>query len=75
MPSLVLVDDDGRELFRGAVSQENVEIIAGFVARHMETFRGIAAFKQALNQLVDAGELRARPPAPRPRPRRRRAGR
>jgi len=72
MPALLLVDDDGRELFRGAVSSQNVEILAGFVARHMETFRGIAAFKRALDQLVAAGG----PPAvPAARPRRRRVGR
>jgi hypothetical protein len=73
MPFLVLVDDDGRQLFRGAVSKENVEILARFVGRHMETFRGIAACKRILDQLVDAGEL-VPAPAPRPRPRRRRAG-
>ncbi len=71
MPSLVLEDDDGRELFRGAVSKENVEILARFVARHMDTFRGIAAFKRAIDEVVRAGEM-VMVPAPRRNPPRRR---
>ena len=67
MPQLLLVDDDGRELFRGAVSRENVEILAKFLRRHLDTLRGIALIKRAFDRLTPA--LAA--PAPPPRRRRR----
>ena len=74
MPQLILVDDDGRELFRGDVSVRNVEILARFVHRHMATFKGIAAIKRAIDEIGRAGEfvtLPSAPPAPRTRSRRR----
>lgn len=71
MPYLIIEDDNRRELFRGALSAENLEIVAGFVGRHLETFRGIAAFKQALDRML-AEHVAAVGPEPAPRPRRRR---
>lgn len=54
MPRLVLLEDDGSELFSGAVSRENVEILGRFIKRNLPAFRAAAAYKRALDA---AGEL------------------
>lgn len=54
MPRLVLVDDDGREMFSGQVSRANVERTAAFLRKNMATIQMIARAKQAVTTVVDA---------------------
>jgi hypothetical protein len=72
MPAVLIVDDDGREIFRGALSAENLDVVGAFFARHIDTFRGLAAFKRALDQAMAAHVAAVGPEPPAPRPRRRR---
>jgi hypothetical protein len=72
VPRLVLVDDNGREMFSGQVSQANVARTAAFLRRHMKTFQAIAAAKNAMTAVVEGveqltGALALAPPAPRGR--------
>jgi len=66
MPRLILQDDDGRELFAGQVSQQNVEIVAGFLRRNMATLQSLAAFKKTLEGFGEIfGPLLGDAPPPR----------
>lgn len=55
MPHLLLVDDDGRELMRSAVSADNVAIVGGFLRRNAAAFHGLAVFTRSVRQLLDQG--------------------
>lgn len=56
MPRLVLLDDDGRELFSGQVSRRNVTIVAGFLRENLHVLRSIVAVKQAMISALDLEE-------------------
>lgn len=71
MPRLVLYEDDGRVLFQGNVSRANVEIVARFLRRNMNTLRVIAGVKRGLEAAVL--NLLSPTAAPAPPRRRRRA--
>lgn len=53
MPRLLLLDDDGSQLFAGDVSRANVEIVARLLRRHMTTLRAAADVKRGVGDLVD----------------------
>lgn len=55
MPRLVLFDDNGRELFAGDISRQNVFLVARFIRKHMPTFRALAAMKQAWVNVTGKG--------------------
>lgn len=54
MPRLVLLEDDGRELFSGKISRQNVEMLGAFIRRNMPALRAAASYKRAIDA---AGEL------------------
>ncbi len=72
MPRLVLFEDDGREIFAGDVSDENVALVGRFLRRNAGAFRAAAAFKQALEAAGDL--LGLRPARSKPRALARRQG-
>jgi hypothetical protein len=75
VPRLVLVDDDGREMFSGQVSRANVERTAAFLRRNLGSLQVIANARRAVSLVVDGlGQLGAiaLPPPPPPKRRARR---
>lgn len=69
MPRLLLLDDDGSELFAGDVSRANVEIVARFLRRNMVALQAAALAKRVISAFADP--LRKPPPLrPAPAPRR-----
>jgi hypothetical protein len=64
MPRLVLLDDDGRQLFSGDVSQANVSALMGFLRRNATALRAMAAVRAAWSSVFGQPELAAptRPP-------------
>lgn len=78
MPRLVLLEDNGRELFRGEISRANVRRLALFLRRNMGVFRAAAATARAVRELLGEGgiaELAPRVTAAAPARRRRKEGR
>ncbi len=63
MPRIVLVEDDGREVFSGDLSRANFELIAALIKRNGGVIRVAAA---GLRLARDLGLL-APPPPPRGR--------
>lgn len=56
MPRLVLLEDDGRELFAGPVSRANVARVAAFLREHMGTLQALARARRAVSSVVDSVE-------------------
>jgi hypothetical protein len=75
VPRLVLLEDDGREVFRGDISRPNYEAMLRLFAPHSQTLKRAAAAVRAVRELIDAA---AAPPRIGSAPRtnaRKRAGR
>jgi hypothetical protein len=72
VPRLLLVDDDGREMFAGQVSRANVERVAQFLRANMGTLQLIARARTAVAQVFEVVDQvkELAPPSPRPRARR-----
>jgi hypothetical protein len=70
VPRLVLLEDDGRELFAGRVSRENVERVAGFLRTNMGTLKAISDARSAVAAFLEAMDPLARLLAPKPPKRR-----
>ncbi len=54
MPRLVLYDDDGRVLFEGEVSRQNVDLTARFLRRHQAVLRTVASAVRAGRAIQEA---------------------
>ncbi len=72
MPRLIVEDDDGRELFAGQISQENLAAVARFLRRHHATLRTVATVKRSIDSVIEAISALPAIPPPRSLPRRKR---
>jgi hypothetical protein len=59
VPRLVLLEDDGREVFRGEISRENFAVMIRVLAPHRKTLQKAATVVRAVRELF---QVASQPP-------------
>jgi hypothetical protein len=75
VPRLVLLEDDGREVFSGDISRANYEAMLRLFAPHAQTIKRAAAAVRAVRELLDTATRPPRRIGSAPRSNRKKAGR